>query len=86
MKVGTVLLTATLAMPFPAMSQTDVTNNKSLTDCVKAADDKYKATWSTLCSQAGKVGYCTDFVGSPKDLQFSQLRNDEKSLCARLYR
>ncbi|TWI60486.1 hypothetical protein IQ16_07606 [Bradyrhizobium huanghuaihaiense] len=88
MKVIKILSAAVLVVSaVPAKGQTDATNNKLLYECVKAADEKYKMTWSTLCSQGGgKGGYCPEFIGSPKDVQFSQLRNEEKALCAKLYK
>jgi hypothetical protein len=83
MKAEALFFAATLAIASsPALSQADGTNIKLLSDCVRAADEKYKMTWATLCSQGGKAGYCADFIGSPKDVQFSQLRNEEKALCA----
>ena len=85
MKIGTVLIaTAMAGVSLPALGQTN-NSNQPLTDCVRAADQKYKDTWAALCAKVGKVGYCTDFIGSPRDKEFSQLRIDEMTLCSKLY-
>jgi hypothetical protein len=91
MKIGTVLIAAIMAvMSLPALGQTtNQTNNsnQALADCVRAADQKYKDTWASLCGkQMGKVGYCDEFIGSPRDREFSQLRIEEMTLCSKLYR
>jgi hypothetical protein len=55
--------------------------------CLDDADVKYKQTWASICGQLGASdGSCAEFIGSPKDLEFSQLRNQEKTLCATLYK
>jgi hypothetical protein len=67
----------------PAQGQTN--NNQALADCVQAANQKYKDTWEALCIKTGKQGHCIDFIGSPRDKEFSQLRVDEMTLCSKLY-
>jgi hypothetical protein len=90
MKIGTVLIAAAMvgvSLPVLGQSNNQTDNsNGALSDCVRAADQKYKNTWASLCAQDGKVGYCNDFVGSPKDREFSQLRIEEMTLCSKLYR
>jgi len=85
----TVLVAAALAgLSLPAVGQTkDQTNNgnPALADCLRAADQKYKDTWAALCAQAGRGRHCTEFIGSPRDKEFSQLRIDEMTLCSKLY-
>lgn len=61
-------------------------NNTALATCVQAADQKYKDTWDALCGQMGKVRHCVEFMGSPRDREFSQLRLEEMTLCSKLYR
>jgi hypothetical protein len=90
MKIGTGLIAAIMAGVYPALgqanNQTD-NSNRALADCVRAADQKYKDTWASLCfRQTGKAGYCSEFIGSPRDREFSQLRIDEMTLCSKLYR
>jgi hypothetical protein len=86
MRIGTVLIAAAITgVPLPALGQTSNINNEALVDCVQAADQKYKKTWEALCGQSGKVGQCIDFIGSPRDKEFSQLRIEEMTLCSRLY-
>jgi hypothetical protein len=85
MKIGTVLITTAMAaVSQPALGQTD-NSNRALVECLRAADQKYKDTWEALCAQIGKVGRCPDFVGSPRDREFSQLRIEEMTLCSKLY-
>jgi hypothetical protein len=85
MKIGTVLIAVALAgVSLPASGQTN-DNSRALADCLQAADQKYKDTWRTLCAEDGKVGYCPQFVGSPRDKEFSQLRIEEMTLCSKLY-
>jgi len=89
MKIGTVLIAAIMAGVYlPALGQTNNqtdNTNRALADCVWAADQKYKNTWASLCAQMGKTGYCNDFIGSPRDREFSQLRIEEMALCPKLY-
>jgi hypothetical protein len=100
MKVGTVLIAAAIAgVSLPALGQT---NDNKLTDCVRAADQKYKDVWKTvcakMCAEMRTPDWCSDFVGSPPtpglcsgfrgvpvDKEFSQLRIEEMTLCAKLY-
>jgi hypothetical protein len=35
--------------------------------------------------QTNKNNKCTEFIGSPRDREFSQLRIEEMTLCSRLY-
>jgi hypothetical protein len=84
-----------VGVSLPALGQTN--DKGALIDCVQAADQKYKDTWEAVCAKLAKdplfqpqhpgccKGYCTEFVGSPRDKEFSQLRIDELSVCARLY-
>ena len=89
MNIGTVLIAAAMAgVSLPALGQTNNENdnsNRALADCVRAADQKYKNTWASLCQQTGTAGYCTQFIGSPRDREFSQLRIEEMTLCGKLY-
>jgi hypothetical protein len=86
MKIGAVLIAAAIAgVAPPALSQTTTENNRALADCVQAADQKYKDTWQALCTKSGKAGHCIDFIGSPRDKEFSQLRIEEMTLCSKLY-
>jgi hypothetical protein len=87
MRIETVLIaTAIAGLSLPALGQTNNNNNnQALADCVKAADRKYKDTWEALCTRDGKMGHCIEFVGSPRDKDFSQLRIEEMTLCSKLY-
>jgi hypothetical protein len=83
MRIATALFAAlVVGGPLPALGQV---NNKALADCVQAADQKYKDTWEALCTQMKKVGHCMEFIGSPRDREFSQLRVEEMTLCSQLY-
>jgi hypothetical protein len=85
MRIETVLIAVAIAaVSLPALGQTN-DNNRALTDCVQTADQKYKDTWKALCAQDGKVGHCLDFMGSPRDKEFYQLRIEEMTLCSKLY-
>jgi hypothetical protein len=96
MKIRTVLIVIAIAgVSLPALSQTN--NNQALADCVQAADQKYKDTWEAICAKLARdplfqqqhpgccKGYCTEFIGSPRDKEFSQLRIEEMTLCGKLY-
>jgi hypothetical protein len=87
MRIGTVLIAAAITGVYlPALGQTNNNNNnRALADCVQAADQKYKDTWQALCTQTGRVGRCIEFIGSPRDKEFSQLRIEEMTLCSKLY-
>ena len=98
MRIGTVLIAAAIAgVSLPALGQTSTgmfddlipkkpdNNNRALADCVQAADQKYKDTWQALCTQTGRAGHCIEFIGSPRDKEFSQLRIEEMTLCSKLY-
>jgi hypothetical protein len=81
----TVLIAAAIAwVSLPALAQTN-DNSRTLADCVQAADQKYKNAWKALCARDGKVGECLDFMGSPRDKEFYQLRLEEMTLCSKLY-
>ena len=75
---------AIVGLSQPAFGQTK--NNNALADCVQAANQKYKETWGALCSKSGKSDHCIEFIGSPRDKEFSQLRIEEMTLCSKLYR
>ena len=81
MRLSALLL---LLLTAPALAQTSE-NNRALAACVQAADQKYKDTWEALCTKLGKVGHCIEFIGSPRDKEFSQLRIEEMTLCSKLY-
>jgi len=101
MKIRTVLIViATAGASLPTLGQTNKNNNQALADCVQAADQKYKDTWEAVCAGLAREaaaglslfqrpgcckGYCTEFIGSPRDREFSQLRIEEMTLCSRLY-
>jgi hypothetical protein len=86
MRIGTVLIAAAIAgVSLPALGQTNNDNNRALADCVRAADQKYQDTWQSLCIRTGRVGHCAEFIGSPRDQEFSQLRIQEMTLCSKLY-
>jgi hypothetical protein len=86
MKIGKALIAAAAAtLSLPALSQTTNSNNRALADCLQAADQKYKDTWKALCEKSGSFGQCIEFVGTPRDIEFSQLRLDEMAMCAKLY-
>jgi hypothetical protein len=80
-RIGVVLIASVL----PALAQTNNTNNPALDKCLQAADQKYTDTWEALCERAGTKGRCVDFIGSPRDKEFSQLRVEEQTLCLKLY-
>jgi hypothetical protein len=85
------IMSAIVALLSPAvLAQTNTTtsnaNNNALATCVQAADQKYNDTWDALCNRVGKQAHCIDFVGSPKDKEFPQLRLEEMTLCSKLYR
>jgi hypothetical protein len=77
------IATAIAVVSLPALGQTN--NNQTLAQCVQAADQKYKDTWEALCFKSGQSGHCIEFVGSPRDKEFSQLRIEEMTLCSKLY-
>jgi hypothetical protein len=87
-----ILLLALSLWTSPAIGQSG-NNNQALADCVQAANQKYKDTWEAICAKLRKEGlspisrdrYCVDFTGSPRDREFSQLRIEEMTLCAKLY-
>jgi hypothetical protein len=81
MRLSALLL---LLLTAPALAQTSE-NNRALAACVQAADQKYKDTWDALCANTGRVAHCREFIGSPKDKEFSQLRIEEMTLCGKLY-
>ncbi|HEV8677627.1 MAG TPA: hypothetical protein VN701_02245 [Candidatus Paceibacterota bacterium] len=56
------------------------------TNCLAQADTEYDQKWNSLCQQEGEADYCQAFVGSPKDIQLTQIRNQEKIQCATLYK
>jgi hypothetical protein len=85
-RIGTVLIAATIAGgSLPALGQPNNGNNLALDNCLRAADQKYQGTWQVLCEKSGSKGHCVDFVGSPRDKEFSQLRIEEQTLCLKLY-
>jgi hypothetical protein len=86
-KLICVLIAAAIAaVSLPALGQNNNNNNPALAVCLQAADQKYKDTWEALCRKDGKLGRCIEFIGSPRDKEFSQLRIEEMTLCSKLYR
>ena len=57
-----------------------------LATCLSQAEVDYDQKWNGLCEQEGRPLYCSEFVGSPKDVQFSQIKNQQKTLCVTLYK
>jgi hypothetical protein len=85
MRIETVFIAVAIGtVSLPALGQTNV-NSRALADCLQAADQKYKDTWKALCAQNGKVGHCLDFMGSPQDKEFYQLRIEEMTTCSKVY-
>ena len=80
------IATAIAGASVPGLGQTNHTNEEALAACVQAADQKYKDTWEAVCARLGNESRCFEFMGSPRDKAFSQLRIDEMTLCAKLYR
>ncbi len=56
-----------------------------LNKCLALADSKYEQTWNSLCTQDNRVNNCVQFIGSPKDIEFSKIRNLEKDICLKAY-
>ena len=86
MKIGIVLIAAIMAgVCLPALGQTNNQTNNS--NRALYGQQTRKDTWASLCGrQTGKVDYCDEFIGSPRDKEFSQLRIEEMTLCSKLYR
>jgi hypothetical protein len=87
-RIDTAFVAAVIALVSPpALAQANVNDkNRALTDCVEAANQKYKDTWDSLCLRIGKNERCIEFVGSPRDKEFSELRIEELTLCSKLYK
>jgi hypothetical protein len=88
MRIGTILVAVAMTgITLPALAQRDnLEINKPLTECLEAADKKYNDTWEALCRQSGKAVRCTEFVGTAKDREFSQLRVSEMTVCIQLHK
>lgn len=56
-----------------------------LDECIASADSKYEQTWNSLCELSNNDYYCLQFVGSPKDIEFSKIRSQEKEACLKAY-
>ena len=91
-----VILTAALVYsacrPIPApttASQVTIQSTSTdlaLADCLSQADVEYDQRWNALCADMGQPKFCNAFVGSPKDMQFVQVRDQEKDQCMTLYK
>jgi hypothetical protein len=86
MKIRLITALLVAATSAAALAQTNSSSNNALAACLQSADQKYKDTWDALCTHTGKARRCIDFLGSPRDREFSQLRLEEMSLCSKLYR
>jgi hypothetical protein len=62
------------------------TSGLQLASCLAQADAEYDQKWNGLCAQMSQGDYCGGFVGSPKDIQFTQIKDQQKALCATLYK
>ena len=60
--------------------------NTALISCLNVAATNYNQKWNALCRADGQVDACTAFIGSPKDIQFTQIKDQEQTLCATLYK
>ena len=66
--------------------QATSTSDMALANCLSQADSEYDQRWNTLCTEMGQGELCDSFIGSPKDIQLTQIRNQEQGLCATLYK
>ena len=57
-----------------------------LASCLAQAETDYDQKWNSLCQKEGQSDYCNEFVGSPRDVQFTQIKDQEKAICASLYK
>ena len=60
--------------------------NSELQNCLVQAETEYNQKWNSLCNQSGQADFCKSFVGSPKDIQFTQIEGQQKALCISLYK
>ena len=62
------------------------TSGLALANCMSLAEVEYDEKWNSLCEQEGQADYCVQFVGSPRDVQFTQIKDQEKAQCITLYK
>ncbi len=60
-------------------------NQIQLNNCLSLADRKYEQVWNSICAIGNNGDYCNQFIGSPKDIDFSKVKNEEKGICLKAY-
>ena len=58
----------------------------SLQSCLNLAEQDYIDVQNSLCQQTGRQPLCQEFIGSPKDIEFTKILNDKKQLCINTYK
>jgi hypothetical protein len=58
----------------------------ALQSCFNEADQNYIAVQDSLCLQTGRQAGCQEFIGSPKDIEFSKILDDQKRICVDTYK
>jgi hypothetical protein len=53
----------------------------SLEKCLLLATEDYQYEQDNLCKQMGRPAGCAEFVGSPKDIEFTKIRQTDDQLC-----
>ncbi|MEI6057615.1 MAG: hypothetical protein WCQ60_01415 [bacterium] len=58
----------------------------ALDTCISQAEADYDGTWNSLCQADGKQALCTEFVGSPKDVEYTKILQTDKQQCIDRYK
>ena len=68
--------------------QKQLANNKadSLQKCLNLNLQDYQNEQDSLCEQMNQSAGCLSFIGSPKDIEFTKLRQTDDQLCLELYK
>lgn len=67
-------------------TSTNDQNSFALASCIGDAEDSYYLVWNTICSEEGKENLCSGFLGSPRDIQYTQILQTDKQQCIEIYK
>ncbi len=66
--------------------QTAKDKASALNNCLLVSAQNYADTWNNLCEQTGKNAGCSEFIGSPKDIEFTKIKQTADQICYNLYK
>lgn len=58
----------------------------SLKKCLDLAEQNYEFEQTSICEKMGDGALCSQFYGTPKDIELTKILQTDRQLCADLYK